>query len=46
MAERGLSGQGPRGIFWTGVLNNYTEEELNDLCQLDCPELVIAKEVG
>lgn len=46
MTERGLSGQGPRGMFWTGVLNNYTEDELNDLTQLDCQELVIAREVG
>lgn len=36
----------PRARYWTGVLNNYTEEELNALCQLDFPELVIDKEVG
>lgn len=28
------------------MLNNYTEEELTCLSQLDCPELVIDKEVG
>lgn len=38
--------RGPSARYWTGVLNNYTEEELNALCQLDCPELVIDKEVG
>nr|WQA30151.1 MAG: rep protein [Cressdnaviricota sp.] len=32
--------------YWTGVLNNYTEDELSALTQLDCPELVIDKEVG
>lgn len=46
MTERGLGGQGPRGMFWTGVLNNYTEDELKALSQLDCRELLIAKEVG
>lgn len=46
MAEPGQGGQGPRGMFWTGVLNNYTEDELKSLSQLDCPELVIAKETG
>lgn len=35
-----------RGFYWTGVLNNYTEEELNALTSLDCPELVVDKEVG
>lgn len=40
------SGPGERGVYWTGVLNNYTEDELSALCQLDCPELVIDKEVG
>lgn len=33
-------------LYWTGVLNNYTEDELNALSQLDCPELVIDREVG
>lgn len=33
-------------MFWTGVLNNYTEDELNALSQLDCRELVIAREIG
>lgn len=36
----------PRFRYWTGVLNNYTDDELTALCQLDCPELVIDKEVG
>lgn len=38
--------RGPRGMFWTGVLNNYSEDDINALSQLDCRELVIAKEVG
>lgn len=46
MTSRGLEGQGPRGMFWTGVLNNYSDEELNALSQLDCPELVVARETG
>lgn len=32
--------------MWTGVLNNYTEEDLDMLTHLDCPELLIDKEVG
>lgn len=39
-------GQGRQSKYWTGVLNNYTEEELNSLTQLDCPELLIARETG
>lgn len=38
--------RGARGKFWTGVLNNYSEAELNALCQLDCRELLVAKEIG
>lgn len=38
--------RGPRARLWTGVLNNYTDEELTSLTQLDCLELVIDKEVG
>lgn len=37
---------GAEARYWTGVLNNYTDEELNAVAALDCPELVVDKEVG
>lgn len=45
-AHSGPEERGPKVAYWTGVLNNYTEEELNALTSLDCPELVVDKEVG
>lgn len=33
-------------IQWTGVLNNYTDEDLEQFRSLDCPELIVDKEIG